>query len=170
MTCPVVGAQPPVASNPSQRQSADEEDEEAQDTKMRWSAKTCSTRLLHVIVELRGDFVRRDTPFDDRNSLDSAARNWFWQGASLLFNKPSFLRKPVPGEPDPPKPETYRFQSDDNQNNQLYKCLNPMYTGFPADADKLEEVFKELRKDIMTALNRYASRCLIPTLQSMFQC
>ncbi|MGA1355019.1 MAG: hypothetical protein ACO32I_09640, partial [Candidatus Limnocylindrus sp.] len=119
---------------------------EAADTeKMRWSARTCSTRMLHVLVEERAAFLQRDAPLAKRSDLDGAARNSFWQRAALVFVDPSF------------KPE--KFKSDDEQSNEIFDevRLTPEHFGYPATAEKMETEFKKMRSELMVLLNKCAT-------------
>lgn len=122
---------------------------------MRWSYRTCSIRMLHTIVELKGDFVRRDRPFQRRQDLDAAARNWFWQEAALKFNDPAFLPAPasVEGEERPP---SSRFLSADVLNNVIFKQHNfcPEFTGYLADPNKIQSEFNELRTTVVDLLGK----------------
>lgn len=88
---------------------------------MRWSARTCAPRLLHVIVEERAAFLQRDAPLARRTDLDGAACNSFWQVAALRFVDPSF------------NPEL--LASVDDSSNDIFAeaRLSPAHVGYPAE-------------------------------------
>lgn len=56
----------------------------------RWHNIRQGCRLVHTIVELKEDFLRRDEGHLTRNEKDSAARNSFWVRAAEKFNDDNF--------------------------------------------------------------------------------
>ncbi|KAL1500139.1 hypothetical protein AB1Y20_012810 [Prymnesium parvum] len=59
----------------------------------RWYAIRQGCRLLHVIKELKEQFLTRDAGHQSRNEKECAARNSFWVNAASKFNDPTF--KPI---------------------------------------------------------------------------
>eukprot|EP00965_Chrysotila_dentata_P218891 6190829-Pleurochrysis_carterae.AAC.1 len=55
----------------------------------RWTARNHATRLVHVCMDLKQEFLRRNESLD-RRSLDGASRNSFWELASKLWADPNY--------------------------------------------------------------------------------
>lgn len=66
---------------------------EPEEEKMRWSARTCAPRLLHVLVEKRAAFLQRNAPLARRTVLycPLACFSWshwlnFFSACKLMFS------------------------------------------------------------------------------------
>lgn len=57
----------------------------------RWYALRQTARLLHVILEMKEEFLLRDVGHRSRLEKDGAARNSFWVRACEKFNDKTFL-------------------------------------------------------------------------------
>ena len=103
-------------------------------TSQNWRAMSDSTRLLNVLVLAKDDFINRNRK-PSREQLDAGHRKLFWDDAAELFNgKNRDLEK---------------FEGDAEKWRTMGLSCQP--SGYLATAEKLEAVFKELRKDHMTA-------------------
>lgn len=109
---------------------------------MRWTARTCMVRLLHVLVQEKVAFLSRDMPLEKRSDLDGAARNSFWLTASSLCNHKEFSPQ--------------RHVSTDEATNDIFESarLSPEFNHYIATPEKLEMEFKRLRTELMTLLNK----------------
>ena len=111
----------------------------------KWCAVIHSPRLLMAIMhaDCKTGFLERDKKVLDRAELDGAARNSSWQKIAVKFNDRDF--KPA------------LLVCDDETINELFvNNLNPSSAqGYVADASRLEDKFKTIRKLIKAALKKF---------------
>ena len=99
-------------------------------------------RLLHVIVETKVDFLKRDKKATTRNAMEAGARDSYWQTAALKFCDKDF-------NPSLLNPR------DDLYEDFVRAKLNPAWTAYKADAKKLKEEFREVRKPLSLAMAKF---------------
>ena len=109
--------------------------------RQRWVAKCDSPRLAHVLVELKSEFLSRDTK-PTRVQLDSSPRNAFWQKAALKFNDANF------------KPSKHK--STDMLIQMDFDSLDPSHDPtFTVDAATLNKHFNEARKYLKECMQNF---------------
>jgi hypothetical protein len=108
----------------------------------RWTPRTHMIRLLHVIVETKTDFLQRDKKAKCRNAMEAGARDSYWHTAALKFCDKSF--KPALLTP-----------KDELHTIFVKAKLTPAWTAYPAEAKKLKEEFRDLRKRVSLIMQKF---------------
>lgn len=99
---------PPVAAVPS-----------------RWFAHRHGCRLLHVLCDMKEEFLKRDEGHLSRNEKDGAAKNSFWLKAALKFNDVGF------------KPQLIKSKDEMVQSTLDQAKLDSSYTQFEGEMKEL---------------------------------
>jgi hypothetical protein len=119
--------------------AVDQELQELASSKVRWSVSK-TARLLHVIVELKDDFLLRDRKLS-RAEFESISPLHFWEKACVLFNDPNF------------KPTLLKPKGEMDRDS--YRRLVITTTDYKAEAKKLKEEFSELKGLLTKALANF---------------
>lgn len=146
---------PRQAETTSDPQGAAVQNEEADSVpatelaKKRWSAVRQGVRLLHCIVHLPEEFLRRNQPLRDREAVDAGAQNIFFEKAAKLFCDPEFK---------PEKLISSQVQGEDIEidiaiENFLDKC-DPGYTAYALDAEGFKARLNDLKKTYISIKGR----------------
>jgi len=110
----------------------------------RWYANRQGARLLHVILEMKDEFVLRDQGHRSRNEKDSAARNSFWVKATAKFNDSTFL----------PSCKEVLHRVEDSATQLLLEeaHIDPSLSQYIGTPDKLEKEFNSMRAQLEPCL------------------
>lgn len=108
----------------------------------RWTPRTHMIRLLHVIVATKTDFLQRDKKAKCRNAMEAGARDSYWHTAALKFCDKTF--RPALLTP-----------TDELHGIFVKAKLTPAWTAYPAEAKKLKEEFRDLRKRISLCMQKF---------------
>ena len=132
-----------------QEAGADDDDDDDDDDdpilegpSRRWTPRTHMIRLLHVIVATKTDFLQRDKKAKCRNAMEAGARDSYWHTAALKFCDKTF--RPALLTP-----------SDELHGIFVKARLTPAWTAYPAEAKKLKEEFRDLRKRVSLAMQKF---------------
>jgi hypothetical protein len=126
----------------------DDDDDDDDDAPMlegpsrRWTPRTHMIRLLHVIVATKTDFLQRDKKAKCRNAMEAGARDSYWHTAALKFCDKTF--RPALLTP-----------TDELHGIFVKAKLTPAWTAYPAEAKKLKEEFRDLRKRVSLIMQKF---------------